>query len=46
MDYSDYNDYDDYSDYNREDDWDDAAWAEFLGCDVDDLEQTFDNQLG
>jgi hypothetical protein len=41
----DYDDYDDYNDYNGEDDWDEVAWAEFLGCDVEDLEQTFEDQM-
>lgn len=45
MNCTDYDDYEDYNDYNGEDDWDDAAWAEYLGCDEEDLDQTFDDQM-
>jgi hypothetical protein len=44
-----YDDFDDYSDYDEDgrhvDDWNDADWAGYLGCDEEDLDQTFEDQM-
>ena len=40
----DYNDFDDNK-YDEDEVWTDEDWGSFLGCDKEDLDRTFDDQL-
>lgn len=44
MGYDDYND-DDSCDYYEDEVWTDEDWAGFLGCDKEEVDKSFDDQL-